>query len=373
MNRIRRWVAAAFCLAAMAAILTIGGAKAEAATAAPKVTNLVISVGSNGFHPSKYNYLRIKSDIPYSSNGAVTARLRIYNSAGKYVYQKTVSGIEYDIYDMLNGYSSGGYLYDLTWNGKPNKGNEAGLSTSEYVKSGTYKAEMTVWYTGKSKSVCSKKTRSFKVSSLGKTGAAGVAEAKTAPILTGDAQIDYMAERMIKSAGVTSTMSDDTKVKTIYHWMTRYFKHKHYDEMSSTDKEYYDLTALKDKIAAYKATNDSLVASGKMVYSFYGAGEVSNMVHRYGVCSDNSAVFKILLNHVGVEAGICEGYYLNRNGTAVGHTWAFALVNGKHYYYDIDVEIQNYGKGQGDYYWYKKTKTEALKTHEFYYEEDPLP
>ncbi|MCD8077335.1 MAG: hypothetical protein LUE63_02955 [Lachnospiraceae bacterium] len=79
----------------------------------------------------------------------------------------------------------------------------------------------------------------------------------------------------------------------------------------------------------------------------------------------NAAIFQILCNHVGVEAGICSGYYLNRNGTTAGHSWNCAVVNGVTYYYDVDVEIQNYGKGQGDYYWYKKTKSQSKKNHQY--------
>ena len=54
---------------------------------------------------------------------------------------------------------------------------------------------------------------------------------------------------------------------------------------------------------------------------------------------------------------------LGERGRALMNTWK--TVNGKKYYYDVDVEIQNYGNGQGDYYWYKKTLSEAKKTHVF--------
>ena len=83
------------------------------------------------------------------------------------------------------------------------------------------------------------------------------------------------------------------------------------------------------------------------------------MQKRGGVCSDQAAIFVILCNHVGVDAGVCNGYYKNLDGTRAGHSWNYAIVDGKKYYYDVDVEIQNYSKGQGDYYWYKKTLKQA--------------
>jgi hypothetical protein len=53
------------------------------------------------------------------------------------------------------------------------------------------------------------------------------------------------------------------------------------------------------------------------------------------------------------------------DGSRPGHSWNYAIIDGTKWYYDVDVEIQNYGKGQGDYYWYRKSRTEAEKTHAF--------
>lgn len=89
------------------------------------------------------------------------------------------------------------------------------------------------------------------------------------------------------------------------------------------------------------------------------------MVQKSGVCDYHAAVFKVLLNHAGIEAGVVGGYYKNRSGSLSPHAWNYAIVNGKTYYYDVDIEIQNYKKGQGDYYWYKKTYKQATSNYVF--------
>ena len=44
-------------------------------------------------------------------------------------------------------------------------------------------------------------------------------------------------------------MSQDDKVRRIYHWMTVNFKHKHADEFVKA-KNYYDLTSTKAQTRA---------------------------------------------------------------------------------------------------------------------------
>jgi len=194
-------------------------------------------------------------------------------------------------------------------------------------------------------------------------GGSMAAEAKAKPILTGYANIDYMASRMLKKAGVKKGMSADQKVRKIYHYMLKKFKHVHYTSESIVAK--LTPTEPTAKALALKAKNDAKAAAGKITYSGFGQDEEWNMQHRRGVCDDNSAVFVILCNQAGIKAGLNHGYYVNRDGSKHVHTWPWAKVNGKKYYYDIDVEIQNKGKGQGDYYWYKKSKSQAKKTHIF--------
>ena len=153
--------------------------------------------------------------------------------------------------------------------------------------------------------------------------------------------------------------------------MTKSFKHIKAANYGDSFKVYYDLDKLKSKISKYDESVYKKWAKGQIIFDNRLAGySISwNMQRRVGVCTDNAEIFKILLAHVGVQSGLCEGYYLNRNGTKSGHTWNWVIVNGTKYYYDVDVEIINYGNGQGDYYWYKKSLSESKKVHEFLYTE----
>lgn len=315
------------------------------------IESLSISVGADGFRPGGGNYVRIKTYVNTTYQRA-DIRLRIYNDKGKYIFEKNYKN------------SLGGYI-DYKWKGKPSKKNEAKASAKKFAKYGSYTVEVSAAWKGED-TFADQKSCNLVLSQKASSGKKGVSSAVTVPILTGNAEVDYMAEQICKEAKIKSTQSDDEKVRRIYHWMTVHQKHVHYYEGGSYQK-YFKLASSKKKIKAYQKKTDALCQSGEFIYN-HDASLIRRawcMERRIGVCTDNAAIFKILCNHVGVEAGICSGYYLNRNGTKPPHSWNYAIVNGCVYYYDVDVEIQNYKKGQGDYYWYKKTKAEAKLTHRF--------
>lgn len=318
------------------------------------VDNIITSAGTKGFCPSKNNYLYIRSNLSSNLLGGygsiLHATVRILNNKNKWVYQKK--------YDSLSGRD---YI-NLKWNGKASKKNEANVKAT-YVKNGTYTIQVSMTYDNGIYNNTVTKTKKIKVSKKAPSGTKGLAKAKGIVTYTGNANVDYMAEQMIKAAGVKSSMSDDKKVKKIYSYMTRKFKHKHYGEKTKT---YYNLSKLENKITAFKTQTDKKQKQGKLMYNYmYPIFVETNMSTRSGSCTEHAIIFKILCNHVGVEASVYEGYYKNRNGSLSYHFWNSAIVNGKTYYYDVDIEIQNYGKGQGNYYWYKKTKAQAKKNHKF--------
>ena len=339
------------------------------------IDNLFVGVGSKGFHPSSGNHLAIRISVSCNTkqyfDGEIQLRLRILNKSGDYVYQKVYSNIGgKNIWgDSITSWENK-TIY-LNWNGKASKANTAGVKYASFVPDGTYRVE--VFYYAKDnsskeyvKTIAKKK--SFKVSSKAPSGKDGVAAATTIPEYTGVDEIDYMAEKMITSAGIKTIMGQDEKVRRIYHWMTVNFKHKHADEFVKA-KTYYDVTSAgaKKKIQAYKKQTLQNYRKGKLIFrtSFWDSYQIPYMQKRGGVCSDQAEIFAILCRHVGVDAGVCNGYYKNLDGSTPGHSWNYAVVNGRKYYYDVDIEIQNYGKGQGDYYWYKKTLAQAKKNHVF--------
>ncbi len=339
-NRIQRLLLLfVLCLA-----VGVGLPQPAAADEGGIIESMSVSPSKKGFCPGSGKTLKIKATVGALPE-AMTVRIRIYNSKGKYILQKSFKN------------SLGGAI-EYKWKGKPGKKNEAKASHKKYAKKGTYTAEVCVLPQGESIPAATQTIR-FKIVSK-------AASDEGVPILTGDMEVDYMAEQIIKDAKIKDSMSDDEKVRLIYHWMTVNQKHVHYYANGSY-QTYYKLASSKKKIKSYRKKTDKLYQQGELDYSndYDMIRRKWCMERRIGVCTDHAVIFKILCNHVGIKAGVCSGYYLNRNGTKPAHSWNYAVVGGVTYYYDVDVEIQNYGKGQGDYYWYKKTRSEAERTHQF--------
>ncbi len=350
----------------------------------------VVGAGTAGYEigTGKKVKLQAKTYIGKSSfKGTMRLRIRILNSKNKYVYQK---------YWTIKKSGTG----TVNWNGKPSAGNAAKLSTAAYVAPGDYKVEFVIRYKAsgsKSWKNLSKKTASLKViekvqETEKETESEQEKETETKPEtntsqnnsgttvsgtsvfegakFTGNKDIDYIAEQMIQAAGVKPGMSDDERVKLIYHFMTVNFKHVHYNKTNDYTV-YYKVGSAKVKklVDAYYAETQQLYKDGKITNGKVSSSILWNMKRRIGECNHHALIFKILCWHAGVDSGVCKGYYINMNGTRAGHYWNYAVVNGKRYYYDVDVEIQNYGGGQGDYYWYKDDRAKAEKRHQFVSEE----
>lgn len=338
-------------LLALLVCLVCIGCKVEAQAAA-KTQSLAVVTNKNGFRPSSGNFASIKVSVT-SSGTSAKLRVRVVNSKGQYLFQKNYSNITKNTY------------YDIHWDGKAIQGNQAGLRAGQYPGTGNYRVEALTYYTTGNTKVYSKRTAVLPIKYTAPGGISGRSNLNYLPMLTGDKYVDYLAEVMCNAAGVKASMSQDEKVRRIYHWMTYNFKHVHYS-LSGSYTKYYDLNSLTGKVGYYRNAINQKIIDGTVIFNFYKYSNISwNMERRIGQCNNHAAVFKILCNHVGIEAGVSKGYYLNRNGTRMGHYWNYAVVNGVTYYYDVDVEIQNLGKGQGDYYWYKKVRTEAEKTHLF--------
>lgn len=340
-------------MTAMPAKVSADTGKTKIITAIP---TLFLGVHSKGFNPSSGNYARIQANVYIGSQKKTEAKLRIrvLNKDGKYVFQKTYS-------DMTTKF------VDYKWNGKASKGNSAGVEAGTYVVDGTYKVELTLYTNNKTYKKRFQKTtkrKSLKVSRNAPAGTKGYYARKSLVRYTGEESIDYMAELMIRDAGVQLNMTKDEKVKRIYHYMTTHFKHTHKDEMPNR-KVFYNLKSLEDEIMKYAKQCENELVAGRVLYTLKDSKMKKYMQKRGGECNHHADIFKILCNHVGVDAGVCHGKYVNRNGKRSNHFWNYAVLDNRIYYYDVDVEIQNYGGGQGDYYWYKKTMTQSKETHEY--------
>lgn len=337
-----------------------------------------------GFHPSKGNYLCIYSEIMdpdlkdnyyngvfYLWDGKLFRnQLRILNSDGKCVhrvYEKDLSTAPVD--SKTSNSFAYQKLLSYMWDGKADKNNEAGLKAGAYVPDGKYTIEITHFFSNDKKNpfYTTSATKTFTVSRSAPGGAKGLKAAKKIKFYTGNATCDYLVEDMLKKAGVKANMSDDKKVKKIYTYMVKNFKHTdNYDSI----KLKYNLKKLKPKIKAYGKKIQKMLDSHQVMHNYITNDVMLSflqdcLARRGGVCTENALMFKLMCQHEGIQCYLCDGYYINRDGSKKGHSWNKVIINGKAYYYDVDVEIQNYKKGQKSFYWYKKTYKQSTTNHKY--------
>ena len=240
-----------------------------------------VGAGTSGYVTGTGKKLKLQAKTTIKKNsfkGTMRLRIRVLNSKKKYVYQK---------YWTIKKSGTG----TVNWNGKPSSGNAAKLSTKSYVKPGTYKVEFAIRYKAsgtKKWKTLQTKTKTLKIVKEGpkkETAEKPVTTPATNPEtvpekeqtqaatvfsgakFTGNKEIDYIAEEMIRAAGVKAGMSQDERVKAIYHYMTVYFKHVHYSKKKQYTV-YYDVenADVKQKIDAYYAETQTNYKAGKLTY-----------------------------------------------------------------------------------------------------------
>ena len=98
----------------------------------PEIKYLKITSAKKGdaFQPKKKNYAGIKTGI--KTEVPVKTIVRILDANGKLVYKKDYG-------------ETGSKTYQLKWDGKPSKGNQAKLNSKKYVPAGEYTVRVTVY------------------------------------------------------------------------------------------------------------------------------------------------------------------------------------------------------------------------------------
>lgn len=202
------------------------------------------------------------------------------------------------------------------------------------------------------------------------------------PILTGYAKVDYLADQLLKEIP-TAGKSQIEQIRAVYDWIILHCNR--YDWDGTT---YYDESAVEAAVPSYENTMEQRVFQGKAVirkemepywsidnggnYSFdanyvvaYKADQM--MLKRTGDCVDYSALFILLLGHLGFDARMIPGSFINSNGTRVSHKWNYVLVGGKYYWFDIRMDHALYvRKGKIPYTYFMIEDTSVWeKTHEW--------
>ena len=367
------------CLALFALTLFAGpGCKAVWATAGTEtaaagtvktgkitVTSAKVKASQTG---SVYGKITVKYKAPNMSN--LKLRIRVLNSEGKYVYQKTYKNLTASTTKITRTFK---------WNGKASAGNSAGLTKGVHVANGSYKVQIRLSGFNGKKTVSVTRKRSLKVAREEEDDTTSVVLASVTTkgsMLTGDAELDYMVELALNAAGVTSSMTEDEKVQKIYYFISHNWKHIEGLTFAKLSKYAAKFSLSSANVAAYKKTADALIASGKakkVSFKFSNGASVATVKQyfkrRVGQCTQVADAFVLMCSHVGVTSGICTGYYLNSDGSKSGHNWNWAKIGKTYYYYDVDVQLKNLARKAitNNYFpwWYKATKSVALAHHKF--------
>ena len=203
------------------------------------------------------------------------------------------------------------------------------------------------YYLGKSATKSGKVTKDYKELNI--------------PILTGNVDVDYAAE-VICNKIIKKKMTQQEKVRAIYDWVVDNCTHdKNYDK----HKIVYDYAQNAKKAQTYSEKMWKKIYKGEAECNFDGVdysydgyenktlpyGDVDGygqferayltfQTHQGG-CSYITRLFKVLVNHVGIECTLVEGNYLNTRGESMFHVWSYIRVDKKYAWYDVDVATSN--------------------------------
>lgn len=321
----------------------------------PKISSLKTSAST--FTPG--NYARLSVKLNMKAGVAVKAYYKVKNSSGKVVYQK-----------ILGTRKSTNYT--AYWDGRPSKGNAAGLSASDYVPAGTYKLTAYLQYTvgGKNKFISKTVTVKIKRASSGTSGTAGGNGAGDSPAggtgvgtatdnpafratawkwkvtLSGDDTLDFMAEQICQQV-LTSSMSETERARALFVWCVKNFTYLGSNINTKTSQSQVDQIAASAACVAYAKQADTQIATGKAAVNwtdgYFGSKEGSGMhktkmgwtkaglIQKKGNCLVLSCIYQTLLRHAGIEAHIVE----NPSGSG-HHFWNVVKIGSKYYYCDVN-------------------------------------
>lgn len=298
--------------------------------AKPSITSLKANIGATGFKTGQGSLtitMKTKAQV------ACKTTIRVKNSAGKYVYSKSF------------GKKTSG-TFTLNWSGKPSAGNQAGLSASQYVPSGTYKVTGYVRYAYGKVSKVYKKTISITVKNSDTDGDVASFKAKDwnwKVTLTGNNEVDYLCEYVCQKT-LTNGMSDIAKAKKLYTWIGQYVKWDQAHRATAPEKIPVSNTVGQEAVKAYAAQAKNLVAAGKANVScnIYGNGQFAKTALSKGLgdCWNMSDAYVALLRHAGIDAATVG--HARVNGAAHGHYWTMVKISGKYYYADVNQYSNSY-------------------------------
>lgn len=204
-------------------------------------------------------------------------------------------------------------------------------------------------------------------------------------IYTGIDTLDYLAEALVREIGINGKWSDEQIIKKIYTYMSKHFyyvKDRSFQRMAPVC--YYNTDDLSGKIAAFRQITQQAAARGKIRYTdkfttetWVAIGsadeknrekerkvvfdEISPHIRTHeGVCNNHADVFSVLCAHLGIESGIAGG-----SAGGITHTWSWARLGGRKYYFDIGNSIHYFHSTGKVTYSCFRMKKKKMKSYRF--------
>ncbi|MBR2742424.1 MAG: S-layer homology domain-containing protein [Clostridia bacterium] len=216
------------------------------------------------------------------------------------------------------------------------------------------------------------------------------ATAKTAaygsiPIYIGYADIDYMADEILKEIP-TEGKTPTEQIRAVHDWILKNCRRDGWDGTYYFDEDaiepavqtYYNAMLKKldrGEIVLRKDLEDEYMPranDGSIFLSYDSRGYIASfaydmMLTRTGNCAHFSALFAVLLGHLGFDCRLIDGEFINGDGSKVEHKWNYVLVDGKYYWFDVRMDHANYVRsGKLDYQYFMIEDTAAWsKQHSF--------
>lgn len=184
-------------------------------------------------------------------------------------------------------------------------------------------------------------------------------------IYIGNIYVDYMAYEILKEIDVENK-TDIEKIRAVYDWIILNCDRYEWDGTYNFEgqevvenaegwfKEYYEQGIangeIVNRINMYEIS-DKMTSDDSNAYITSYANSI--MQTGTGNCAHYSALFAVLLGHLGFESRLIGGYFKNSDGSVVIHKWNYVYVDGEYKWFDVRIDHASYvrtGKLHYDYF-----------------------
>ncbi len=181
-----------------------------------------------------------------------------------------------------------------------------------------------------------------------------------APIYLGDAEVDYMADQVLRQIP-TAGKTDREKILAVYAWIQENCSRFEWDGTL-----YFDEAQVRAALPAYADAANAEISAGRasireeyedttVMDYFWGMPMLSGDSNQYiayfagemfytlcGNCAHFSAMLTVLLNHLGFDCRLIGGSFRNSNGSTYEHKWNCVLIDGQYYWMDVRIDHAEY-------------------------------